>query len=90
MTKYITFIATVALSFQSAAFGLPKVEVPSISTDAQNMVAALKIIQDGGIECSKITDFKVATNVKGYQVQCDATNNYTILDTDNGLVLQVK
>jgi hypothetical protein len=90
MKKYITFIATVALSFQTAAFGLPKVEVPSINTDAQNMIAGLKIIQDGGVECESITDFKVATNVKGYQVQCDETNSYTLLDTENGLVLQVK
>ncbi|MGF1843357.1 hypothetical protein L4C39_09255 [Vibrio clamense] len=90
MIKLLTVTATLTLSFNAMAFGLPKVEAPSISTDTQNIVAALRVIQDGGIKCSKITDFKLASNVKGYQVECDDQKKYTLLDTDNGLILQVK
>lgn len=90
MNKLLTVTATFTLSFNAMAFGLPKVEAPSVSTDAQNIVAALQVIQDGGIKCSEITDFKLASNVKGYQVECDNQKKYTVLDTDNGLVLHVK
>ncbi|WP_215403976.1 hypothetical protein [Vibrio gigantis] len=90
MRQLLTTAAALTLSLNAMAFGLPKVEVPSVSTDAQNMIAALQVIQDGGVECSEITDFKLASNVKGYQVECDNQKSYTLLDTNNGLVLQVK
>lgn len=89
MKKSLIISATLITSFNAMAFGLPDIEIPSISTDAQNIISALEVIQDGGIECSQITDFKVATNVKGYQVECDSNKNYTLLDTNDGLVLQV-
>lgn len=78
------------VSFNAMSFGLPKAEVPSVSSDAQNMITALQVIQDGGIKCSKITDFKVSNSVKGYQVECDSKKKYTLLDTTDGLVLKTK
>ncbi|WP_261836753.1 hypothetical protein [Vibrio ishigakensis] len=90
MKNTIIALSTLLLSLNVLAFGLPKAEVASINKDTQNMVAALQVIQDGGIKCSTITDFKVAPNVKGYQVECDSNKKYTLLDTEDGLVLQVK
>lgn len=90
MKKAISVVAFLTVSFNASAFGLPKVEVPSVNTDTQNMIAALKVIQDGGIQCEAITNFKVASNVKGYQVECDSKNQYTLLDTNDGLVLKIK
>lgn len=90
MNKLILTAASLTLSLNAMAFGLPKVETPSINTDAKNMITALQVIQDGGFKCSEVTDFKVATNVKGYQVECDSKKKYTLLDTNDGLVLKVK
>ncbi|MRI33990.1 hypothetical protein EOPP23_13420 [Endozoicomonas sp. OPT23] len=90
MIKYAAAALSLAVSMNVSAFGLDSVKnATSEDVAANNVVAALKIIQDGGIQCDKITNFMPNPINKTYTVTCDGDDSYTLIDTDAGLVLKV-
>lgn len=93
--KKLLLLATISLSFNAVAFGLPKLEVPKASSAGnltENIATALKALHDGGIQCDKITNFEPTLSMKGEltgaEVQCDEKNTYTVLKNDAGMVIK--
>lgn len=91
--KKLAVLALTAVSFGSFAFSLPSSDahMSKLDVGVDNASSALKAIHDGGIKCDKITKMTPILNPKGFDVQCDdSKEDYTVLDTDNGMVVKTK
>lgn len=92
--KRVLVLSFAVVSCGTFAFGLPSAldaGMSKSSANAENINTALKVIQNSGVKCDKVTSFIPSVDLKSYSVECDSKTTYTLVKTDdNGMVLETK